>query len=36
MPADDAVETMLRVAAAELDGAGVVAWLAPRLDPPEG
>jgi death-on-curing protein len=36
VPADDAVETMLKIAAGELDEAGVAAWLAPTLDPPEG
>ncbi len=35
VPADDAVETMLKVAAGELDEAAVAAWLTPRLDPPE-
>lgn len=36
VPADDAVETMLKIAAGELDEASVAVWLAPRLDPPEG
>ncbi len=36
VPADDVVVTMLKVAAGELDEVSVAAWLAPRLDPPEG
>ncbi len=34
--ADDAVETLLKIAAGELDEAAVAAWLAARLDPSEG
>ncbi len=32
-PVGDAVETMLRIAAGDLDEDAVAAWLAPRLDP---
>ncbi len=36
MPADDAIETMLKVAAGELDEAGVAAWPAPAARPAGG
>ncbi|CAN5871570.1 hypothetical protein BH23ACT1_BH23ACT1_08120 [soil metagenome] len=33
LPVGDAVETMPRIAAGDLDEDAVAAWLAPRLDP---
>jgi prophage maintenance system killer protein len=35
VPADEAVETIVKIAAGQLQEADVAAWLAPRLDPPE-